>query len=243
MAADLSVTPPPVLTYNWTGLYGGINGGGAWGQQDPFNIVTSRFDHNPINFSGGTVCGTAGAQLQIAHVAIGIETDLEWAGIRGSKVLTPTILPAPFPLNTTTSINWDLTARARVGYAYDNWLFYATGGLALLGAKTDLKGILGPNPCVTISIINGTPGLLTCGTNKRVGATAGAGIEYGFTPSLSAKVEYRYIAAASLELSHINEVLVGVNFRLVGSRLNSNAPKLLLAYTISISERVENVGE
>ena len=37
MAADLSVTaPPPVLAYNWTGIYGGVNGGGAWGQQDPF---------------------------------------------------------------------------------------------------------------------------------------------------------------------------------------------------------------
>ena len=36
MAADLSVTaPPPVLVYNWTGIYGGVNGGGAWGQQDP----------------------------------------------------------------------------------------------------------------------------------------------------------------------------------------------------------------
>jgi outer membrane immunogenic protein len=37
MAADLSVTaPPPVLIYNWTGIYVGVNGGGAWGQQDPF---------------------------------------------------------------------------------------------------------------------------------------------------------------------------------------------------------------
>ena len=37
MAVDLSVTaPPPVLVYNWTGIYGGVNGGGAWGQQDPF---------------------------------------------------------------------------------------------------------------------------------------------------------------------------------------------------------------
>jgi hypothetical protein len=40
--------------------------------------------------------------------------------------------------------------------------------------------------------------------------------EYGFTPSLSAKLEYRYIAAASLELSHIHEVLAGVNYRFGG---------------------------
>jgi outer membrane immunogenic protein len=219
MAAEPLVTPPPVLPYNWTGIYLGINGGGAWGQQDPFNILTNRFDHDAISFSGGTVGGTSGAQLQIAHVVVGIETDLDWASIRGSSTLTPRIfgLPVPFTVNASTSINWDLTARARVGYANDNWLFYATGGLALLGAKTDLKGVLGVNPCVTISVINGTPGLLTCrGTNKRVGATAGAGVEYGFTPSLSAKIEYRYIAAASLESSRINEVLAGINYRFGG---------------------------
>jgi outer membrane immunogenic protein len=60
-AAELPATPPPVLTYNWTGIYLGINGGGGFGQQDPFNIVTSRFDHASIGLSGGTVGGTAGA--------------------------------------------------------------------------------------------------------------------------------------------------------------------------------------
>jgi outer membrane immunogenic protein len=219
MAAEPLVTPPPVLPYNWTGIYLGINGGGAWGEQDPFNILTNRFDHDSISFSGGTVGGTAGAQLQIVHVVTGFELDLDWAGIEGSSTLTPRIfgLPVPFTVNATTSINWDLTARARVGYAFDNVLAYATLGVALLGAKTDLTGVLGVNPCVTISVINGTPGLLTCrGTNKRLGGTIGAGIEYGLTPNISAKIEYRYIAAASLELSHINEVLVGINYRFGG---------------------------
>jgi outer membrane immunogenic protein len=194
-------------------------GGGGWGRQDPFNIVTNRFDHDSINFSGGTVGGTAGAQLQIGHAVLGFEADLDWAGIRGSATLEPQIsgIPVPFTVNATTSINWDLTARARVGYAFDNWLFYATGGLALLGARTDLKGALGINPCITISVINGTPGALRCdGTNKRVGATAGLGVEYGFSPNWSAKIEYRYIGAASLELSHLNEVLASVNYRFGG---------------------------
>ena len=31
--------------------------------------------------------------------------------------------------------------------------------------------------------------------------------------ALNMGLQYRYIAAASLELSHINEVLVGVNYR------------------------------
>jgi outer membrane immunogenic protein len=157
--------------------------------------------------------------LQIGHAVLGFETDLDWAGIRGSANIDPTTsgLPAPFVINASTSLNWDLTARARVGYVNDNWLFYATGGLVLLGAKTDLKGILGINPCVTISVINGTPSRLTCdGTNKWVGATAGLGVEYGLTPNISAKIEYRYITAASLELSHINEFLAGVNYRFGG---------------------------
>jgi opacity protein-like surface antigen len=40
-----------------------------------------------------------------------------------------------------------------------------------------------------------------------------AGIEYGFTPNWSEKVEYRYTMAASLEASQINQVLAGVNYR------------------------------
>ena len=38
----------------------------------------------------------------------------------------------------------------------------------------------------------------------------------GLRPNWSAKLEYRYTAAASLELSHINEVLAGVNYRFGG---------------------------
>jgi hypothetical protein len=34
--------------------------------------------------------------------------------------------------------------------------------------------------------------------------------------NISAKIEYRYIAAASLELSHLNEVLAGINYRFDG---------------------------
>ena len=195
------------------------NGGGGWGQQeDPFNIITNRFDHLAISYSGAVVGGTAGAQIQLSHVLLGLEADLDWAGIRGSSVIVPAIFGNPLPLafNATTNINWMLTARARVGYAWDNTLFYVTGGLALLGAETSLSTLSGLG-CGTFGIIGGGPGQLACaGTNKRSGGTIGAGIEYGFTPNWSAKVEYLYTAAASLEASRLNEVRAGVNYRFGG---------------------------
>jgi opacity protein-like surface antigen len=73
-------------------------------------------------------------------------------------------------------------------------------------------------PPITPSTSNAVclPGELKCsGSNKRIGGALGAGVEYGFTPNWSAKLEYRY-TAASLEPSHINEVLVGVNYRFGG---------------------------
>jgi outer membrane immunogenic protein len=188
------------------------------GDQDPFNVLTNRFDDLSIGFSGGTFGGTAGAQVQVAHVVLGLEADLDWAGISGSSVVTPSVFGVvqPFSVNATTNIDLFGTARARVGYAQDNWLYYVTGGVAILGAKTTLVGLNGFT-CGTQRAIGPGPGVLNCsGTDKRIGGTAGAGIEYGFTPSLSAKLEYLYTAAASLELSHINEVRAGLNYRFGG---------------------------
>ena len=96
MAADMPVpykAPVPVAApvYNWTGFYLGVNGGYAWGQQDPFNIITNRFDSLSTSLSGGVVGGTSGAQVQVSHVVLGVETDIDWANIRGSTVATPTV--------------------------------------------------------------------------------------------------------------------------------------------------------
>ena len=67
--------------------------------------------------------------------------------------------------NASTNINWESTARARVGYANDNWLLYGTGGLALLGAKTTLTtagsaaicgGVVCRRPFVHLRLLNPT---------------------------------------------------------------------------------------
>ena len=218
-AADLPVRPaypPPVVAvqqvYNWTGFYVGVNGGYGWGQQDPFNIITDRFDSLSTDISGGVFGGTLGAQIQAAHVVMGLEADLDWANIKGSTTAVPTIAGVPFPgaaVNASTNVDWESTVRFRVGYANDNWLFYGTGGLALLGAKTNLTTVSGGAVCQGV--------LVNCsGTNRQIGMALGGGLEYGFTPNLSGKIEYLYITAASLEVSRHSEIRAGLNYRFGG---------------------------
>ena len=144
-AADLpsrpAYAPAPMMSptpvYNWTGIYVGLNGGFGWGSQDPLNLITNRFDGESLGFSGGVFGGTAGAQIQSGHVVIGFEADLDWAGMKGSGTFIPTVggVPIAAAITANTNIDWEFTARVRVGYANDNWLFYATGGMAILGAK------------------------------------------------------------------------------------------------------------
>ena len=158
-AADLPVAPeykapPPPAAYNWTGIYFGVNGGYGWGQQDPLNIITDRFDRFSTSLSGGVFGGTAGAQIQVAHVVLGFESDLDWANLRGSADTSPTVAVLPLGLvHASTEISYEATARARVGYAYDNFLLYSTGGLAVLGAKTTLTTVTGGTLCQTICSI------------------------------------------------------------------------------------------
>jgi opacity protein-like surface antigen len=86
--APAAVAPTP---FNWTGWYVGVNGGGAWGRQDPFNIITDRFDPLSTSISGGLVGGTLGAQAQAGSVLLGIEADIDWAHITGTTTVTPTV--------------------------------------------------------------------------------------------------------------------------------------------------------
>jgi outer membrane immunogenic protein len=219
-AADLPMAPvyqpatAPVVVqqvYNWTGFYVGVNGGGGWGSQGPLNIITNRFDKLSHGISGGAFGGTLGAQIQAGHVVMGLEADLDWADITGNSITNATVggtfLGGPF--TAKTSIDWESTVRARVGYANDNWLFYGTGGAAVLGAKTTLTSPGGVAFCGGI--------LANCtGTDRQVGLVLGAGVEYGITSALSAKLEYLYITAVSLDVSQHGELRAGLNYRFGG---------------------------
>ncbi len=145
-AADLPMqayksAPVVAQVYNWTGLYVGVNGGYGWGSQDPLTLVSNRFDRTSFNISGGMFGGTMGAQIQQGYVVLGLEGDLDWANIKGNGIISPAIagIGQGITLNIASNISAVGTARARVGVAMNNSLFYVTGGAAFV--KSSANGL------------------------------------------------------------------------------------------------------
>jgi outer membrane immunogenic protein len=167
-AADLSPRYAPIVrsapvyaaVYNWTGFYLGINGGGGWGRSQWDGL--DRFD-----VSGGVIGGTIGYNWQINQLVIGAEGDLDWSGVRGSTT-------AVCPLGCTTRNNWLATVRGRVGYAFDRFLPYITGGLAVGDINASLMGFPG-------------------GSVSHAGWTLGGGLEVGIVSNVSLKAEYLFV--------------------------------------------------
>jgi outer membrane immunogenic protein len=161
-AADLPrqmVAKAPVYApyYNWTGLYVGINGGGAFGSSSWDS--TGSFD-----VSGGMIGGTVGYNWQFGTWVVGLEGDIDWANIKGTTrtgCLT----------GCSTENTWLGTARGRLGYSFDRWMPYITGGAAFGDVQASHPGFTGM-------------------TNTQVGWTVGAGVEFAIASNWTAKVEY-----------------------------------------------------
>lgn len=216
-AADLPLAPAyqapivvPVPVYTWTGLYLGINGGYGFGQQTPgslFGDAFSAFNYNANGWLGGL---TAGAQIQNGHTLLGLEADIDWAHINGSS--TGTVSFNGFPMGTATlssTLSSVSTARARVGYALDNWLFFVTGGLAVTNETSTLTGPIG-FACGT-GAFNSPP--CSSPATLHLGLAAGAGIEYGITQNLSAKGEWIWVGAGAGNTLKDNLLRAGLNWR------------------------------
>jgi outer membrane immunogenic protein len=171
-AADLSpgyqqpIAPAPVYypVYSWTGFYLGINGGGGWGSSQWDGV--GQFD-----VSGGLIGGTIGYNWQISRFVIGAEGDIDWSGIRG----TTTVF---CPSGCTTRNYWLATVRGRLGYAFDRFLPYVTGGLAVGDINAGLPGFPG-------------------GSISNAGWTIGGGLEVGLVRNVSLKAEYLFVDLAN----------------------------------------------
>ena len=162
-AADIArpapVQPVPQVApvpFSWSGLYLGINGGYGFGRD---------------GLSGGLVGGQIGYNWQTGPLVLGLESDLDWAHISGSR--SDAACAPPGGGNCRTRQDWLGTTRGRLGYAFGSWLPYVTGGAAYGDIKLDQPG--------------------RSDTATRLGWTAGAGVEYSLSKNWSAKVEWLHL--------------------------------------------------
>ena len=177
----------PAVTYDWSGPYVGVQIGYGWGKDhiqvrrsSPIPSFSDYSDH--FNMNGATGGVFAGYNYQSSNWVFGAEADAEISGVNGDNPNWP------FGDNTTAKIVAQGSLRGRLGYAFDNSLVYATGGLAVANIKT--KYFAGP----AVDSFSAT----------RAGWTVGVGAEHAFTPNWIARAEYRYTDFGSVTDATVN---------------------------------------
>ena len=204
IAADLPVRRAPpapafvaVPVFTWTGFYVGGNAGYGFSGDNSVTTVgafpaaqtaiasgfiPSNTKLKPEGFVGG---GQIGYNWQFGSVVLGAEADFQYTDLGQTRTLSNNLgIYSSYRTNTT----WLGTVRGRVGYAWDRWMVYGTGGLAYGDVyNRHFVGTTGSAP-------------VFAGANKdtETGYTVGAGVEYAL-PSTSwlgsaatIKVEYLY---------------------------------------------------
>jgi outer membrane immunogenic protein len=188
MAADMRVPPPPppVLYYDWSGVYGGFNVGGVW------NTVDQTFPNPQLlggvgpgsraNFSTSPSSGIwgfhAGAQWQWGAWVLGVEAAL--SGCFNECREVSGIIPPPgiaANSNFEHKITNLFTVGPRIGYAWDRWMLFATGGWASANLKAAqcflvVPNALAPGPC------DGPGSTFNGASRNNDGWYAGGGFDY-----------------------------------------------------------------
>lgn len=226
VAADLPVKAPPLPPPGWSGPYGGVAGGFGVGHSDqtdpgpvPLPVANLETEDGHYAVRGGLVGGTLGYNWQRGGWVYGIEGDASWADLKGSSSICGPNGPAPHPCGT--KLDALATVRGRVGHvagANADWLFYATGGVAV----GDIRGwdSLGPSS----------------GNDWRAGWTAGLGAETAFAPRWTAKLEYLYVDLGNAQVFNVSPGVpesVSFNAHIVRAGINyrfgapATAPRLI----------------
>lgn len=221
-AADLpapaSAYFPPTYApavYPWTGLYfgGNVGGGLLW---DQFSQVTpgSLVGTSTVGPTGLVGGGQVGVNFQFSSIVVGAEAAWSATNLSGTGMVADVGAPGTNQRFTSAPL-WIASATGRLGYAANDWLFYAKGGGAWMqvGYTQD-------------TLSNGIVSFTTSTSDTRSGFTAGVGIEYGLTEHFSARVEYDYYGFGTKNYnfltpavtpiavrSDLQTFLFGVNYR------------------------------
>jgi outer membrane immunogenic protein len=207
--APYTKAPPPPVIYSWTGWYLGGDVGGAWSNADlthsPFFATTApvggfQVDANALAAAAsprlradGVIGGLfAGYNWQSGNIVYGGEADFSGMSLRGSQSGVfpfPSTLPGgvlgpptlTFNAASSYRMDWQGTLRGRIGVTSNDWLFYATGGLAVADYRVNQNAG---------SLIAGSSFSMASFTDTRAGWVVGGGIEHAFASNWMVRVEY-----------------------------------------------------
>jgi outer membrane immunogenic protein len=204
IAADMPVKAPPATVvaqaWNWSGFYIGGTFGGVWGDDQITNLsIVPNFVGTRDRIRGALAGGTVGVNWQIGQFVLGAEADWSWSS---AELTYSNFVCSPL---CTERWKWFGTARARGGVAYNQFLFYVTGGAVFTHFDTRI-------------------GTLDNGSGNANGWTVGGGLEFALSQNWSAKVEYLYVDVGNptyfnrtpdqIRLDpHINIIRGGINYR------------------------------
>jgi high affinity Mn2+ porin len=205
VAADLPVKAPVAYVstaYDWNGWYVGahvgvIRGASNWSAIQPGAGgpgLNGSFDL-PFNFdfmagTGSYVAGLQGGYNYVfpSRFMLGFEADVSFPNsdvlipysVRGSQTVTS---PLTGQVTYGEAVIHYGSARARVGYAFEHFLLYGTGGLAWTYDQVTRTQVAGSDGFAT-------PGTVDTALLWRLGWAAGAGVEIPMAGNWTAKAEY-----------------------------------------------------
>jgi len=239
-AADLAVKAPAPLPerFNWTGCYAGMHVGGGFASKnvtDPVFLVQDNLI-GPGTTTGVTTVSpqpsgvVVGAQIGCDYefassVVIGVEGAASGSTMKGTRLVG---LPGSVPDAALVQVNTDFlpSLTARIGYAFDNVLLYARGGVALAGDQFEISGTL---------TSNGFGPYDFRGLDTRFGWVVGGGVDWAFSRNWSVFLEYDYYQFGTTNVlmtdqisgtaglvsfsQHVQVVKGGVNFHVWGPGL------------------------
>ncbi|HEY7300525.1 MAG TPA: outer membrane beta-barrel protein [Xanthobacteraceae bacterium] len=163
---------------DWSGFYGGAN---SWSVPYDALIAGAPVAAGSSSANSPLAGWQLGYNYQKGPFVFGIESDFTRRYGMDSVLLSPTGLDG---LNLRDEQGWFGTLRPRAGLAADNWLVYATGGLAYGSFRNnDATEVLGPGSAAAVSA-----------SGARAGWTVGGGISYagGDKQRWSLGLEYLY---------------------------------------------------